>query len=199
VDNSSRRACGRVQFCVCIRAQLWWYVCCWSEVASSGFLSGFLHKQRPWVGGLPPPLLLLLGTLSQRSFTSTSSRHADVDSFTHSVCVCAHTHTSLLVLARASAHIHNRTHTYRPVVVQGYDADGPRFMMKVLLQGISVNLFRGKEVQEAYKKAIQQLPRVSLASRHTTKTKNKTHTNNCLAQPSPQNTKHKKNRNNYHA
>ena len=136
-----------------------------------GVLVWFFTQTKALGGGLAPPLLLLLGTLSQRSFTSTSSRHADVDSFTHSVCVRAHTHTSLLVLARASAHIHNRTHTYRPVVVQGYDADGPRFMMKVLLQGISVNLFRGKEVQQAYKKAIQQLPRVSLASRQTTKKK----------------------------
>jgi hypothetical protein len=59
-------------------------------------------------------------------------------------------------------------------------------MMKVLLQGISVNLFRGKEVQEAYKKAIQQLPRVSLASRQTTKQKNTQ--NNCLAQASPHDT-----------
>ena len=123
------------------------------------------------VGACSPPFFYA-SVLSHNVSSHSSSRHADVDSFTHThVCVCWPARTHISSRSRTcSASTHQRTHTNRPIVVEG-DSDGPRFMMKVLLQGISVNLFRGKEVQQAYKKAIQQLPRVSLASRQTTKKK----------------------------
>jgi hypothetical protein len=138
------------------------------------------------VGACSPPFFYA-SVLSHNVSSHPSSRHADVGSFTQMcLCVCSHAHTHISSCSRTCTPAHNkRTHTNRPVVVEG-DSDGPRFMMKVLLQGISVNLFRGKEVQEAYKKAIQQLPRVSLASRQTTKQKNTQ--NNCLAQASPHDT-----------
>ena len=121
-------------------------------------------------GPAPPP-----SSTPRYSLTTFLHIHLhDMQTLIHShtrVCVCWHARTHISSRSRTcSASTHKRTHTNRPIVVEG-DSDGPRFMMKVLLQGISVNLFRGKEVQQAYKKAIQQLPRVSLSSRQTKITK----------------------------